>query len=86
MDLQVDEVLNKNINTLKGDVNIDNQCKIDDTKMDDYKVRLNGVLDWSTNLGSRNVNIELITIGSRSMNPKFNQTWLIDLQIGVQIL
>jgi len=31
MDLQVDEVLNENINTLKKDVNIDNQCKTDDT-------------------------------------------------------
>jgi hypothetical protein len=74
MDLQVDEVLNENINTVKKDVNIDNQCKTNDTEMDDDKVQLNGVLDWSTNLGSGNVNIESITIGSRSMNPKFNQT------------
>jgi hypothetical protein len=44
VDLQVDEVLNERINTLKGDVNIDNQCESDDTKMDDDKVQLNGVL------------------------------------------
>jgi hypothetical protein len=38
VDLQVDEVLNENINMLKRDVNIDNQCEIDDTKMGDNKV------------------------------------------------
>jgi hypothetical protein len=31
VDLQIDEVLNENINTLKGNVNIDNQCDTDDT-------------------------------------------------------
>jgi hypothetical protein len=79
VDLKVDEVLNENINMLKRDVNIDNQCKIDDTKMGDDKVQLNGVLDWSTNLGFGNVNIESITIGFGSMNPEFNWTWLINL-------
>jgi hypothetical protein len=47
--------------------------------VDDDKVQSNGVFNWSTNLGSRNANIKLITIGSMNMNIKFNQTWLINL-------
>jgi hypothetical protein len=67
MDLQIEEVINENINMLKGDVNcyyvdINGQCKIDDTEMDDDKVRSNWVLDWSINLGSKNVHIESNTV------------------------
>ncbi len=79
MDLQVEKVINDNPNTVEGNVDIDDQCETIDLKVDDDKVQSNGVFNWSTNLGSRNANIKLITIGSMNMNIKFNQTWLINL-------
>jgi hypothetical protein len=78
VDLQVEKIINENINTLKGNVNIDDQCETIDIKTNNDKVQSNGVPNWSTNLGSGNVNIKLITIGFGNMNLKFNQTWLID--------
>jgi hypothetical protein len=78
MDLQVEKVLNENINTLEGNVDIDDQCETINIEMDNDKVQSNGVPNWSTNLGFGNVNIKLITIGFGNMNFKFNQTWLID--------
>jgi hypothetical protein len=74
LDLQVAKVINENINTLKGDIchyyiNIDDQCKIDDVKMDDEKNWSNLVPSRSTNLGSENVDIKSITIGYGFMNP-----------------
>jgi hypothetical protein len=73
MDLQVEKVINENTNTLKGDVchyyvDIDSQCETDDTEMDNNRVQLNWVFDWLTNLGSKNVHIESITVGSDNMN------------------
>jgi hypothetical protein len=58
---------------LKGDVchyyvDIDGQCKIDDTKMDDDKVWSNWVFDWSINLGSKNAHIESNIVGFNNMN------------------
>jgi len=38
LDLQVEKVLNENINTLKGNVDIDVQCETIDIEMDDDKV------------------------------------------------
>ncbi len=73
MDLQVEEVINENINTLEGDVcyyyvDIDGQCKIDHNEMDDDKVQLNLALDWLIDLGSKNAHIESIIVGSNNMN------------------
>jgi hypothetical protein len=38
MDLQVEKVLNENINTLKGNIDIDDQCETIDIEMDNDKV------------------------------------------------
>jgi len=38
VDLQVEKVLNENINMLKGNVKIDDQCETIDLQIDDDKV------------------------------------------------
>jgi hypothetical protein len=73
MDLQVEKVINENTNTLEGDVchyyvDIDNQCEINHTEMDIDRVWLNWVFDWLIDLGSKNVHIKSITVGSSNMN------------------
>ncbi len=77
MDLQVEEVINENTNTLEGDVchyyvNIDGQCETNDIEMDDGRVWSNGIHDQLTNLRPKIANIESITIGFKRVNPKFN--------------
>lgn len=54
------------------------QCETNDIEMDDGRVWSNGIHDQSTNLRPKITNIELISIGFKSMNPKFNQRGSID--------
>ncbi len=70
MELQDEKVLNEDTNTPKGNIclyyiDIDIQFETYDTKMDDSKIWLNGVLNQLIDLGFENVILSQSLLGSR---------------------